>query len=236
MKELLVGCPVARREWIIDQWWDKVEEACRVADVVPEFVFAADGGDPTVDLLMELSEKSTHAIHFVWVDDPTPPTAREWNADRYHRMVELRNQLITKVRELAPPLFLSLDSDILLHPRAIEGMLEGLEYYDLVGSKTYMTSSGTQFPSYAMLNVSGTGLHRPDADTLMAVDVVMAIKLMTPKAYVIDYVWDSRGEDVGFCRVAKSEKLRVGWDGRYASRHVIEPKYLNTTDRRYPDV
>jgi hypothetical protein len=155
---------------------------------------------------------------------------RDWRPERYRQMVELRNLLLGAVRDQAPDVFLSLDSDILLHADQLTLMFETLQGYDAVGGRCYMTTAGTRFPSWGRL-YNGM-LQRYDATGTFQVDVIMAIKLMSPAAYHVDYTFDLQGEDVGWSRNAVSAGLRLGWDGRVAAKHVLAPHLLTARDAR----
>jgi hypothetical protein len=110
-------------------------------------------------------------------------------------------------------------------------MIEALERFDAVGSRCYMTASGTRFPSWARLLPSG-GLQRTDSDGTFAVDVIMALKLMNPAAYNVDYRFDPQGEDIGWSQACTEAGVRLGWDGRVVAKHVLAPHLLTPRDSR----
>lgn len=163
---------------------------------------------------------------------------REWNSFRYDKMVALRNILLGGVREVGPPMFLSLDSDILLNRDALKSMVANLNDdtrpgypYAACGGKAYMTTTGTSHPSYGMMSRENM-LRRQDSDGVLKVDVIMAIKLMLPAAYNVDYEWASQGEDIGWSQNCQKQQLNLLWDGTYTSKHVMRPKELECVDVR----
>lgn len=230
MTRLLVGMPVFRRGWILPLWFGGVESAAREAGLIPSYIFVGDPHDrDSFDVIDEFLESVDREAYVSWVEEyPDTPVNRVWNHKRYHRMVYIRNELLTVVRNIGPEYFLSLDSDIILHPKALVNMFESIERFDAVGGKTYMTPHGRNFPSYGML----PGLKRVDDSGVFEVDVIMAIKLMTPEAYSIDYKFDSRGEDIGFSISCKDAGLHLGWDGRVVSRHIMSRDDLEKVDER----
>lgn len=246
MVDLLIGCPVRRREWILRPWFLFADQAAEVANLKPAYVVAlastdvesrevvekccADGGRQL--FVVETGEKSCELLTRPWdvMPGPPPPLAT-WNEIRYREMVDIRNQLLDQVREIGPELFLSLDSDILIHERVIANMVENLGRFDAVGGKCYMTPYNTAYPSYGMF-LNANGLLRPDSDWVMPVDCIMAIKLMTPKAYAIDYRLHYQGEDAGWSSAATAAGLKLGWDGRITSKHVMTSAYLDAVDPR----
>lgn len=224
---LIVGCPVSHREWILQPWFDHVARAVEIAGVEATFLFVCHPDDPSRDCITAWAPFSTTILDAPFhrgVDQ------RRWNPERYGQMVELRNQLLRGVRERRPDLFLSLDSDILLHPDQLKFMVECLDRFDAVGGRCYMTPSGTRFPSWGRLNRGM--LQRHDAEGTFSVDVIMACKLMTPFAYGVDYAVDLQGEDIGWSRNATAAGVRLGWDGRVIAKHVLAPHLLTPRDPR----
>lgn len=232
MTTLVVGCPVRQRTWIIKQWFEHVEHACRIASVEPIYAFVADHDDETVQELSTLMLVHSRRAVFAWcTEDLTEPDTRKWDHDRFGRMVELRNQLLHLVRQLAPDYFLSLDSDILLHPQVIQSLLD-VEGYDAVGGATFM-GSGTHLPSCGWhQGMEGLVRREMEAKGVVRVGVIMAIKLMAPAAYAVDYEFSVQGEDIGWSVACERAGLRLAWDNRFTSKHVMEPAHLGQIDPR----
>ncbi len=224
---LIVGCPVAHREWILPTWFAHVRAATDLAGLSPTFTFVCHPDDRSWGCITD------HAPDATLVSAPFARgrDQRDWRPERYAQMVELRNLLLGSVRAQAPDLFLSLDSDILLHPDQLKLMVDDLDRFDAVGGRCYMTSAGTRFPSWGRLSRLGN-LQRVDSTGTFAVDVIMAIKLMTPAAYAVDYEFDLQGEDVGWSRAATRAGVRLGWDGQVASKHVLASHLLTPVDAR----
>lgn len=226
---LAIGCPVAHREWILDHWFDHVEAACTYASIEPAYVFV---GDTIADESFKIIEKRTRCARCLHVRNSRSIDRRDWGLPgRYQEMVMLRNLLLAEVRQLDPDAFLSLDSDILVHPHTIKTLIEDLNDYDAVGARCYMTETGLSYPSWGKLGRDGS-LQRIDADGYFPVDVIMAIKMMSRAAYHIDYQLDTQGEDIGWSKACRAARLRLGWDGRVISKHVMAPRLLKIVDRR----
>jgi hypothetical protein len=217
-----IGCPIRAREWIIERWFTHAELAAQVAGVETEYVFVGAEDDPTHKVI------DAHCpSQYRYVDTQERVQAERghvWNPAEYRHMVSMRNFLLAAARQTEPDYFLSLDSDILLHEDALANMLETIESgWDAVGGKTWMTESRDAC-SYIIL-VNSHGQIRPDVDGVIPVDVIMAIKLMNPAALAVDYVFDTDGEDVGYSRAATRVGLKLAFDGRVCSKHVMH-RYL----------
>lgn len=227
----MVGCPLFRREWVLQRWFDHVEQAARNAEEEPLYVFVGDRSDPSIFLaIAECSARRRGLVLVQVTEDMGRSDHRKWDMERYQRMAWLRNQMLAAVRFTRPLWFLSLDSDILLHPDALVNLLESAQRFDAVGGKAYMTTQGLHAPSYGVF--TNSGMRRPESEGVFPVDVIMAIKLMTPSAYAIDYEAEHRGEDIGWSKAARAAGLALGWDGRVTSKHVMAPFWLQKVDPR----
>lgn len=235
---IVVGCPVKDRAWIMDQWFKHlfaaltplIEWGKQASEVKLVFVGDSHADSDTFEVIDRNCVQYSLGHDVVEIDEAPLPYQRVWNSDRYHHMVELRNMMLTRVRELEPTLFWSLDSDVLAHPQALESAIEALQRFDAVGSKIYMTPHGTTCPSFAQEN--NGGLLRWNDSGCFPVDIIMGVKLMPPMAYAVDYVHHMQGEDIGWSDAARAAGLQLGWDGRFTSRHVMAREYLDLVDDR----
>lgn len=234
MTELLVGCPVRARDWALPTWFEHVEVAAARAGFEPDFVFVGDPErDPaTWDVIDKFADY--HTVYPVLVHENDMVVDRRWEFARYERMAWLRNQMLEQVRDVMPTWFLSLDSDIMLHPDAIARMIETAgtsAAFDAVGSKAYLRTRGTRYPNWAKLDPAGH-LVRSDFGGVMRVDVLMAIVLMKPDAYEVDYRVHALGEDIGWGLACKEAGVLLGFDGTVTSKHVMLREGLEIIDPR----
>lgn len=235
MTKLLVGCPVLHRAWIMPEWFRHLEVAVEEARIDPADVRCLFVGDPKTDPMTfdEIEKGCRYDWHYISVDERSRPyDRRDWQPKRFVRMVELRNNLLRGVRMIAPDHFLSLDSDILLHPRGIDVLMTTIKpgNFWAVGGKAYMTRD-IKAPSFGMLSRTGQ-LQRSDSDGTFTCDVIMAIKLMAPVAYDVDYEFDKLGEDIGWSKAVRASGGKLVWCGEVANKHVTEAKYLDAFDKR----
>lgn len=230
-RRLVVGCPVYAREWIIERWLEHIRAAAVHAAVEADVLMLGPQSDLTFARGRQVARRL--GLRLDEVDSGEEPAGtgrtevgswRTWSHGRLAHMVRLRNQLLDVVRRIAPRYFLSLDSDILLHESSISNMIETVSTssFSAVGGKTYLTPSGDHAPSYALIDEAGF-LVRQSMNAVRQVDILMAIKLMTPAAYSVDYEFDRRGEDVGWSLACARTGLLLGWDGRVTSEHVMVP-------------
>lgn len=233
---LLIGCPVRAREWIIGPYLEHAYDAAKKVTDDFAFIFVAPEDDHLT--LQEIDRKSRELCVTSWVAftaEDVGEDRRTWNQDRYEHMVYLRNKLLCMARDARqqPDFFLSLDSDILIHPNQIESLVNNIGEYDAIGGKAYLSAVDKRNPTYGILKRNQDGaFRRSEHDGVIDVDVLMAIKLMRPSAFNVDYVPNRYGEDIGWSMAAKAEGLKFRWDGTYASKHVMRPELLDKVDVR----
>lgn len=240
-----VGCPVRNRAWIFPHWVEHVRTAFDVVGLKPHWIFAIGIGptghdDGTHKMATDLYKTDPG----IWCDinEPETKTTREnWTDERLSQMADYRNRLLEMVRVDQPDLFLSVDSDILLHPCALMTLLDtiskehmvagALTEYAAVGGKTFLSEASRHLTTYGTLNSNG-GIRRQDSDGVFSTEILMALKLMSPAAYNIPYSYHRSGEDIGWSLNCKAAGLTLGWDGRITSKHCMRPEHLERVDRR----
>lgn len=226
--DVLVGCPAARRGWILPRWAEHVDKAASNAGLAVRYIVAADPADDAWDALEPVADRLTR----VEIVDDRERDERDWGAPgRKQRITDVRNELLVAVRREGPDVFLSVDSDMLLHPDTIGNLLETLVAYDVVGGYAYMSDTRA-CPSWGRVTASGA-LDRVDTPGYVGpVEVVMGIKAMKPWAYAVDYRYHDKGEDVGIAVAWRDAGITVALDARVTSKHVMHPSALNRIDQR----
>lgn len=224
---ILVGCPVSRREWILDRWFEAAERALTGLDHAYSFVSSRD--DTADHALINARQDTT----LVLIDEPQREDVRDWDkTSRLHHMVVVRNTLLAAARHQAPDFFLSCDSDILLHPDSVRRMLKVYSDHDrawAVGSKAYMTPRGKSHPNYGLWLPGQQNFSRPDSEGVSKVGILMAVKMMDHRAYGVDYQFHPKGEDLGWSQAVTQAGGHMWWDGGVLNRHVMSPSYLEET-------
>jgi len=199
-----------------------------------EFVFLAGQDDPTHDLIVSAAERLGVRTTIIGTGEDARADDRVWNHDRYEHMADLRNQLLTYVRSEEPDVFLSLDSDMLMHPNQFESMIDNIGDYDAIGGKAYLSPTGRNCPTYGIFKrgTKGGAFRREESEGVLKVDVLMAIKAMRPSAYAIDYKAANLGEDIGWSLNAREAGLTFGWDGTFTTKHVMNSERIDQVDNR----
>jgi len=232
---ITVGCPIKNRAWIITPWFQYVDVAFAKAGIEPHFLFVCGPSlDDTETLLNGLIEGRSGQI-IVTDEAPRQGNRREWNHLRYDHMVVVRNQLLEAVRIEKSDYFLSVDSDILLHEDLLVNLLESIQEnpWDAVGGKVYLSEAGRACSSWSKaLRGARHALERPDSSGVHDAGILMALKLMTPAAYNVDYSNNPHGEDIGWSEACREAGLKLGFDGRVISKHVMDECRLTQIDKR----
>ena len=218
---MIVGCPVRDRGWVINHWHEYLNRA--IVDDVP-FVLAGAEDDPTRDVI---------DFNHIWLStgEQFSPYQRDWANNRWQQISDVRNLLLDYVSQFEQD-FLSVDSDILVHPEQVDVMRECRDRFDVVGGKVYLSPKGKFHASYANLG-RNMQLKRSDSTGTFRVDVVMALKLMSPEVVQqVRYRPAPHGEDIGFSQDTAKAGFKLGWTGAVCSKHLFTRECLQRVDQR----
>lgn len=233
--KLVVGCPIYKRSWIFPYWARCFEiQSVALSDI--GFIFETSPDD--VDTINHLKRwRSIHPeipLFDIVQRDDVPhfeheKNSRQWTMSKYHNMVNLRNSLLTKVREIQPDYYFSLDSDILIkNPSTIELLLSHIDDgADAVNTLMFMTPVGVQFPSVMTWKKDEPDkAFRQDKypiGTFFKSDVIMAAKMMSKEVYSnVNYEFHIQGEDLGWSLDAK----RKGYD-LFCASYIYTPHIMH---------
>lgn len=233
--KLIVGCPIYKRSWIFPYWVYCLEnQSIPLSDV--GFVFETSPDDSeTLDYLKRWRSGRKDIPVFEIIERSDIPhfehekNSRQWTMSKYHNMVEMRNNILSKVREYNPNYYFSLDSDVLLkHPSTLELLMAHVDSgADAVNTLMYMTPFGTQFPSVMTWKNDEEGrAFREESYPLGSFfksDIIMAAKMMSHDVYHnVNYEFHVQGEDLGWSLDAK----RKGYD-LYCASYIYTPHIMH---------
>ena len=234
---LLVGCPVYERGWVLPQWFDHLAEWTQHVSV--SFVFAyTPGNDDTLEIIREKTHKVDALWHYITVTDGTHSTERNWGSkDRLVTLAYLRNRLLTEVRDIEPDYYLSLDSDILVPPWEQSSLLfEGLLQFDAVAPLVHLGGGDISNAFYQTARNHRRRVTRQQFyDTPQPVDIICASKLMAPRLFNderVHYGYHGAGEDIYWSAQATSYGYGLGLDTRIRTTHIMKPEQLDKEDIR----
>jgi hypothetical protein len=230
---LIVGCPIAHRAWALPLWFEHLAAQSRRPDA---FAFIHGGliGDETWQAIEW--ETARHGFPVQVRHDERWPHPRHDN-QRFHTLVDLRNQLLDLARdELEADLFLSLDSDVMLEDTSTIATLERMiaeGECELAAPATWLHPQGEGSFAYnaGWWQPGGSpedprrAWKRPEPDKVpwgdvVPIDVPMAAWLGNRNAMACAYRWHEGGEDLGFAQSIESEGVRCLWDTALKCRHV----------------
>lgn len=210
MIPLVIGCPVYRRAWILDEYFDSLE-----AQEPPDgtrLIFALstdeDGRDP--DGTAKVIERRWPTAEIIEVPGIGFEDEHREHPDRFAYLANVRNRLLRVVALVSPEHYLSLDSDIILEPGALDALRAASRDQrvgDAVGALVDM--GGAQRPGHwSWMMLSGHNAWRPPNQAEhpqfphglpFQAGVIMGCKLMSPVAYRnARYADHIDGEDVGW--------------------------------------
>ena len=250
--KLLIGCPIYKREWILHHWIRCLINQSVSLDKVG-FIFETSSDDATTIAILETwkkIEKNLPHMEIVIRDDIPHfehiENGRQWTLSRYENMVNLRNKLLERVRDIDPDYYFSLDSDILLeNPNTIECLIAHIKSgADGVSPLMFMTPFGDMYPSVMSWRNDGSDKamrhERYPIGQYFQSDVIMAAKLMSKPLYqTVNYRVHEQGEDVGWSWDAKEAGFKLYSASYLYAPHIMSEQYyehfLQYGDQRHAD-
>jgi hypothetical protein len=237
--KLIIGCPIYKRDWIFPLWASAIERQSIPLNKIG-FVFEVSADDEKMHDMLVLWRKYHREIpHFeINKREDIPhfehaPNSRQWTISKYENMVNLRNSLLTRVRELSPDYYFSLDSDVIIKNDSTLELLIGhiKDGTDAVNPLMYMTPFGTDFPSVMSWidkdQFKATRNKDYPIGTFFESDVIMAAKMMSKKVYEnVDYEIHSQGEDLGWSANASKKGYSLACASYIYAPHIMHQQML----------
>lgn len=233
--KLIIGCPVYKRSWILPLWFAAIERQSISLNKIG-FIFETSPNDKeTVSILRRWRSVHPEVPVFEIREREDLPhhehaeNSRQWTISKYENMVNLRNSILSRVRELQPDYYLSLDSDIIIkNPNTLELLIGHIEDgADAVSPLMFMTPFNMDFPSVMTWIDKEEFKARRTKDypigTFFKSDVIMAAKMMSKKVYNdVDYEIHSQGEDLGWSKNAALKGYLL-----YCASYIYAPHIMH---------
>lgn len=231
--KLIIACPIYKRDWILPHWVRCIlKQSVSMSNI--GFVFEVDPNDSSTIISLNTWKRIDKNIPlFDIVERSDIPhfehqnNGRQWTLSKYHNMINMRNSILSKVREYQPDYYFSLDSDVLIeNPNTIELLIAHInEGADAVSPLMYMTPVGTNFPSVMSWREDWKASRDQNypIGTYFQSDVIMAAKMMSKKTYMtLDYEFHQQGEDLGWSKKAKENNLKL-----YSASYIYAPHIMS---------
>lgn len=245
--KLIIACPIYKRDWILPYWIRCIlKQSVDISNI--GFIFEVSPDDKTtIGALRVWKQLDKNIPLFDIVERSDIPhfehqnNGRQWTLSKYHNMINMRNSILSKVRDYQPDYYFSLDSDILIeNPNTIELLIAHInDGADAVAPLMYMTPVGTNFPSVMSWKEDNKGFRDNSypIGTYFQSDIIMAAKMMSKKTYMsIDYEFHQQGEDLGWSNNARKHNLKLFSASYIYAPHIMSPvhlsEYLKSGDSR----
>lgn len=244
--KIAIGCPVRNREWVLPEYLAAIDG---VYWLNKEYLFLEnDSTDSTPYMLKkfnpfsikmtksDITDKTIvcksclYPVKIQFIKSNAPGHQRgEYNANNYSHLANIRNQFIDMFLSTDADYLLSIDSDIIVPPDILQGLLSLADQNTIVAAAISNIPGQPldgHSPGNFMINQGGMIIHPyeyPLTGT-MEVDVTGAVYLIPRKVLEdgVKYGAHEQGEDIYFCRQAKEKgyRLVVNFDCRAKHRMV----------------
>jgi hypothetical protein len=243
---LLVGAPVANRDWILPAWFAALAAQTRRPD---GFVFVHGGRieDATWQALHD--ETAHHGFSDLLIRHDNRPTHPRDDNTRFATLAALRNSMLVMAQWRQADLLLSLDTDILLHDPTTIQRLEQLVTSGDCDIATALTFFHPAAPEHWTPNdevcwaynlgfiPSGAPAgerapwQRPDPidipwGSLLRIDIPMGVWLGNQRALHCRYGPHESGEDIGYGYALRDQGAVCLADTSLYCQHVWSPDHL----------
>lgn len=235
----MIGCPVRNRAWILPRYLEHLKELDYPPERVQYCFVINDCADHTAALLEEFAAEAGIRARLIHADAAVPsyrlsfasaaPLSNkpDHGRGRYSlpRLAALRNILLQEFLVSDCRYLFSVDSDILVPPRVLKGLL--LNDCQVVSA---LVCNGHQLGDSGIYNIlrrAGENyefIREFPRDRLFPVDCTGAAYLIRRDViedYGVFYSAEKSGEDIGFCERAAGQGIRLYCDGRLECQHVM---------------
>lgn len=238
MKPLVVfGCPVANRSWVIDKWWASIAAQTQCTDYRWKVVFVyTDSDDDTLGKLEQMQD--WHDVRIIDAGE-SPRTRDDMNAHRWplahiERMAEWRNMILDYAIEEDAEYLFSVDSDIILPPRAFGNLSHTLRSRvdygyaacaPLVNMASHIDTFAYNYMSWVDGGVTAQATRSsvPTPTVTFPADVIMAAMLIHRSLFEARWAPHEQGEDIGWSWHATQLGKRMYVDPGIVCNHLMKP-------------
>ena len=219
---LVIGAPVYNREWVLPRWFQCIADF-KIQTKNTELVFAyTEGDDATLDIIKKYGDRF-NACHILDCNDIKAFGDRD--SERYYSLAILRNRILEKVKEIQPDYFFSYDTDILLPPETLKGLIKDKK--DVVGPWVDLVPPNG-IPNCVTKVGEGFRRRKPYSqfypqEGLYEVSTVFAVSLITPQVFnTCSYGWHSGGEDYFWGQQCLDNGFHSWMDARFIGQHLYK--------------
>lgn len=237
--KLIIGCPIYKRAWILPLWFAALERQSIPLSKIG-FIFETSPDDESTVSMLRLWRQYHPEVPLFEIRERNDIShydhdnnSRQWTMSKYENMVNLRNSLLSRVREIQPEYYLSLDSDIILkNQNTLELLIAHIDDgADAVSPLMFMTPFDTKYPSVMdwmdKEQFRGYRKNSYPLGTYFKSDIIMAAKMMSKKVYNnVDYEVHSQGEDLGWSKNAALNGYSLYCASYMYAAHIMHENLL----------
>lgn len=225
---VMIGCPVRNRAWILPQYLQYLTALVYPPDQVEYCFVINDSQDKTEALLQEFARRFPVRLLY---DNSSRPGGWRRGFYRFDRLAELRNRLLEAFLQSDCDYLLSVDSDILVPPHALQQLLRAEK--DMISALVW---NGAEIGDDQFYNIfaweKGRLLPIRDfpRDRVFPVDCTGAACLINRRVIEAGARYNSRWgpEDIGFCKEVQELGFAIFCHGAVECVHVMMPAQLDS--------
>lgn len=224
--KVMIGCPVRNRAWILPRYLERLE-ALDYNGIEREYCFILnDSNDKSGEILFEFAHKTTAPVQLIHKN-----LGQKYGSQReeysFSNLALLRNLFIDNFLRSTCSHLLSLDSDILIPPNALQDLLESNK--DII---SLLLSNGEILGDPNIFNIlrkeGDRFVHIKDFpyNRIIDVDCTGAAYLIKRRVLEQGVRYSSKygAEDIGFCLSAKRMGFQISCNTGILADHIMKEK------------
>lgn len=228
----MIGCPIRNRAWILPEYLKSLTSLDYPAACLRYCFIVNDCIDSTLNILRNFSHEHPHQVEIViqdWGIRQTKSHLRGYYC--LNHLARLRNQLLEMFLASDCHYLFSVDSDIIMPASSLKQLLA--DECEIVSA---LVCNGHEIGNAGIYNIlkrtsENHWVHILDfpRDRVFEVDCTGAAYLLTRNVienYGIRYSAFQGAEDIGFCREAALQGLKIFCDGRVEGEHRMSESQL----------
>lgn len=230
--DIVFGCPIANRSWVIDRWWSAINGK-QVVDQQWSTVFMySPSEDDTLAKLCALEGDVTILEAVEEIRTREEMDLHRWPETHFEHMSRWRNALLDHCEKVGAEWFFSVDSDIILPPmtaqrlQAVLGRFSGMNYGAIAPAVNMAVHIDAHAYNFMQWNPQSTDdAYRPTLpmpNEPFTVGVIMGAMLIHRSAFHVRWEAHPQGEDLGWSRDAQRKDVRLLLDPTIQCNHLMK--------------
>ncbi len=228
--KVLIGCPVRNRGWILPYYLEGLKGLDYPDEDIIYCFIVNNSTDDTLEILQHFQSRTSSLVKIINCDLLTSSNHRRGYYNFFHLAI-LRNILLEEFLKSGAAYLLSVDSDIVLPPYALQSLIDA--DLDIISALVCNGHEIGDLKRYNILNRKSNGRYEYvtefPTDRIFEVDCTGAAYLIKREViakHQVRYSANKGAEDIGFCETAQAKGIKIWCNPAVKGHHEMIEKGL----------